>query len=61
MTESKWVTMEEAALHLGLSTKTVSRRIADGSIRAMKFGPRAVRVDMHSLEVFGRNMAGGVL
>lgn len=56
MNDSTWGTMEDAALYLGVSSKTIRRRIADGSIRAKKFGPRLVRVDMHSLEQSGRAM-----
>jgi excisionase family DNA binding protein len=54
MKESTWGTLADAALFLGVSTKTIRRRIADGSIRAMKFGPRLIRVDMASLEESGR-------
>ncbi|WP_144872421.1 helix-turn-helix domain-containing protein [Microbacterium sp. 1.5R] len=56
MNESDWGTMEDAARYLGVSSKTIRRRITDGSIRAKKFGPRLVRVDMKQLESFGRSM-----
>lgn len=56
MTESEWGTMEDAARYLGVSSKTIRRRITDGSIRAKKFGPRLVRVDMASLEQSGRSL-----
>ncbi|WP_311257185.1 helix-turn-helix domain-containing protein [Microbacterium sp. WCS2018Hpa-9] len=57
MNESNWGTMEDAARYLGVSSKTIRRRIADGTIRAKKFGPRLVRVDMTSLEQSGRSMS----
>jgi len=57
MHESTWGTMEEAARYLGVSAKTIRRRITDGSIRAKKFGPRTIRVDMDSLEQSGRPLA----
>lgn len=57
MNESSWGTMEDAARYLGVSSKTIRRRIADGTIRAKKFGPRLVRVDMNSLEQSGRPMS----
>lgn len=57
MDESTWVTMEDAARFLGVSSKTIRRRIADGSIHAKKFGPRLVRVDKSSLERSGRTMS----
>lgn len=49
-----WGTLTEAAEVLGVSTRTVRRRIADGSINARKFGPKLIRVEMTSLEEFGR-------
>lgn len=52
-----WGTLEEAAEAMGVSTKTIRRRIADGSIRAVKFGPRLIRVDMQSLEQPGTLLA----
>lgn len=57
MNESNWGTMEDAARYLGVSSKTIRRRITDGTIRARKFGPRLVRVDMDSLEQSGRPLA----
>lgn len=57
MHESNWGTMEEAARYLGVSAKTIRRRITDGTIRAKKFGPRVIRVDMDSLEQSGRPLA----
>lgn len=57
MKESNWGTMEDAARYLGVSSKTIRRRITDGTIRAKKFGPRLVRVDMTSLEQSGRPIA----
>lgn len=61
MERNGWGTLEEASGALGVSTKTIRRRIADGSIRAMRFGPRLIRVDMTSLEQHGRPVgwAGG--
>lgn len=54
MKRNGWGTIPEAADVLGVSSKTVRRRIADGSINARKFGPRLIRVEMSSLEDFGR-------
>ena len=59
MPETNWGTMEDAARILCVSTKTIRRRIADGSIKAMKLGPRLVRVDLNSLNVAGRGMVWG--
>lgn len=57
MKRNGWGTIPEAAEALGVSSKTIRRRIADGSINARKFGPRLIRVEMSSLEDFGRPLA----
>lgn len=57
LTEVRWGSMEDAARYLGVSSKTIRRRIADGTIVAQRFGPRLVRVDMQSLALAGRPMA----
>jgi len=40
------VSPQEAADRLGVSTRTVRRRIADGSIIGYRVGPRLIRVDV---------------
>ena len=57
MERTGWGTLADAGEVLGVSTKTIRRRIADGSIKARKFGPRLIRVEMSSLEAFGRPLA----
>lgn len=54
MSESIWGTVSEAAVYMGVSTKTIRRRITDGTVEAKKFGPRLIRVNMSSLEKSGR-------
>jgi excisionase family DNA binding protein len=44
---SKWVSRADAAEALGVSTDTISRRCADGSLRSRKLG-RSVRVLLES-------------
>lgn len=58
MSETRWGSIAEVAVAMGVSTDTVRRRITDGSIRAVKFGPRLIRVDMTSVEQSVRPMAG---
>lgn len=48
-----WASLQEAADHWGLSTKTIRRYIADGKIDARRVGPRAIRVNLASLETLG--------
>jgi hypothetical protein len=39
-----------AAPIAGVSTKTIRRRIAHGSISGYRFGPRVIRVDLNEVE-----------
>ena len=57
--EARWISMEEAGQILGVSAKTIRRRVADGTIRAQRFGPRLLRVDESSLRASGRIVGGG--
>jgi len=40
----------KAAEYVGVSSKTIRRRIADGSLTGYRFGPRVLRVDLDELE-----------
>lgn len=51
-----WGTVQEAAAILGVSTKTIRRRITDGGIAAKRFGPRLIRVYLPSIEQSGRSL-----
>ncbi len=42
--------LARAAAYLGVSVKTLRRRIADGTLRAYRVGPRAIRVTLEDLE-----------
>lgn len=50
---SCWVTIPDAAEHLGVSVKTIRRRISDGSLVAKRFGPRLIRVDLAAVDALG--------
>ena len=47
---TEWVTIQAAAEHRQISTKTIRRWISTGLIRAERVGPRLIRVDLASLE-----------
>lgn len=49
-----WLSLVEAADRLGVSTKTVRRRIAEGDLIAYRLGPRLLRVDAASVNALGR-------
>ena len=44
------ISLQEAALILGVSVKTVRRRIADGDLAAFRVGPRLLRVNRAEVE-----------
>lgn len=44
------VTIAVAAARLNVSSKTIRRRIADGTLTAYRLPPRIVRVDMAEVE-----------
>lgn len=39
------VSIQQAAAECSVSSKTIRRRIADGSLTAYRLGPRVIRVD----------------
>jgi excisionase family DNA binding protein len=43
---ARWVTIAAAAQRLGLSSKSIRRRIADGTLPAYRVGPRLIRLDL---------------
>ena len=47
-------TVQEAADYLGVSTKTIYKWIAEGSLRAQRLGKRLIRVDENDLYNFIR-------
>ncbi len=45
-----YVSLEEAAQMMSLSTRTIRRRISDGTIPAYQCGRRAIRIRLDELE-----------
>ena len=45
-----YISLEEPADMLGLSTRTIRRRISDGTIPAYQCGRRAIRIRVDELE-----------
>jgi excisionase family DNA binding protein len=45
-----FVSIEQAANYTGLSTKTLRRRIADGTLTGYRAGPKLVRVDLADVD-----------
>ncbi len=42
--------LAQAADYAGCSTKTIRRRISDGTLTGYRFGPRVMRVDLNELD-----------
>ncbi|QJD52088.1 excise [Mycobacterium phage MA5] len=42
--------IQQVADHLGVSTKTVRNYIADGKLKAVRLGPRLIRIERDSVE-----------
>ncbi|MBA8964761.1 excisionase family DNA binding protein [Rhodococcus percolatus] len=49
--------MRIAAEQFGVSERTIRRRIADGSLRAYRMGPRMIRIDTDQLDEVLRPLA----
>jgi excisionase family DNA binding protein len=48
------LSIQQAADHLGVSTKTIRRYIASGRLDAERVGPRLIRIDRESLAALGK-------
>lgn len=46
----RYAPLAAAAEYADCSTKTVRRRIADGSLTGYRFGPRIIRVDLNEVD-----------
>ena len=50
MTLARFLSIDEAAALLGVSARTVRRRLKDGSLRKAALGGRAVRIPARELD-----------
>lgn len=48
--ERRWATLAQAAVHTGVSTKTMRRWVATGVVLAYRAGPKLVRIDLAELD-----------
>ena len=60
MAEPEYVTAAEAAERLGISLRTIRRRIADGSLPSVRIG-RAVRIPVTALDLPSARAAGAAV
>lgn len=47
---AQYLSVEHAAERIDVSKKTIFRRIADGSIGAIKLGPKTIRISVEELD-----------
>jgi excisionase family DNA binding protein len=50
---TRYATVKAAAKHWSVSTRTIRRRIAEGKLRAVRVGPRSIRVAVQDVEQLG--------
>jgi len=48
------VSVAQAADYVGCATKTIRRRVSEGTLTAYRFGPRMLRVDLAELDALLR-------
>lgn len=53
---TKRISLQEAAVRLGVSVKTIRRRVADGSLPAERVGSRLLRVAEDDVEALGKRV-----
>lgn len=53
-TQDKYLTLRAAAEMYSLSERTIRRRVADGSVGAVRVGPRTIRVLTADVEALAR-------
>lgn len=49
-THERLASIADAAAYMACSTKTIRRRIADGSLTGYRSGPRMIRVDLDDID-----------
>lgn len=49
-TPRRLASITEAAAYASVASKTIRRRIADGTLTGYRFGPRLLRVDLDELD-----------
>jgi excisionase family DNA binding protein len=60
MSVSSYETIAEAAKRTGVSTKTIRRRIADGTLTGYRFGPHLIRLDPAEVDALLRPIPSAV-
>jgi len=56
MTYLSWITVQQAAEELQVSTKTIRRMISRGELEAKRVGPRLIRIRSLGEQTIGREL-----
>lgn len=54
-----WVSINDVAEHLGVTTRTIHQMIADGRITGYRNGTRFIRLDLNEVDAAMKPMGGG--
>jgi excisionase family DNA binding protein len=46
----RWVSLSEAAIYSGVSSRTIRRMIANGKLTGYQSGSRLIRIDLNDLD-----------
>jgi len=57
--QARRIGLTEAAESIGVSKRTIRRRIADGSLPAYRIGPRLIKVDRTAVEALAKRIPTG--
>jgi excisionase family DNA binding protein len=52
----RWATIAVAATYIAVNERTIRRWISSGQVSAKRVGPKLIRVDLNSLDSFGRSL-----
>ena len=56
----KWISQQQAAEYLGVTSRTIRTMIADGRLTGYRAGARLVRIDINELDAAMTPFGGGV-
>lgn len=52
--QPQYVSLKDAAQRYGVSERTLRRRVAEGTLPAVRFGPRSIRVNLDDVGALAR-------
>jgi excisionase family DNA binding protein len=57
--QKRLASIAKGAAYADVSARTIRRRIADGSLRAYRVGPRLIKIDLSDLDRLARPIPAG--